>query len=526
MKIIMILICALWVYVSLGVAETAFGQPPCNYYAAPSPTGSSSNNGLSQGSPFLIGNFWGVASPGSTLCLLNGTYTLANSAGTNSTVINIPPTVNGTIGSPVTVRCLNEAPGATTPCLIDGQGANQPVWIPNSNHIVLEGFDAFNSGFHIFSTGSGVSGGLGLTIRRVIAYNAGPCCPDDYGTFVLTYAGNVLMEDVATFGPSRNPIELYGDAGKVGHTRSSVRRDWGMWNSTSTPDGPREVIQNLYHGQHHYLENVITTWSCQPLGSCYPGSGATMGHLTPGANVGESADMRISGWIAYQKSSDSFNGPGLFVTQFFSGANPAPMLIENSVLYRQNPCLDCPFPNQLLQLQQVNCQNCLIKDTTIIGGDANPASDFIYQPEGGSWQRTNIARATTPSGVPNIWNGAGTSGARVCYQYQNGTLTKTPLWPWPMDTRIRAALLRNWNAGGPGARHPDTVFGGVGKSVTQQMEDLFGNIPSECRTGGPVVLPQLVLSLSFDQGSGSTAADKSGQGNNATLGTGVTWSNP
>ena len=39
----------------------------CDYYASPVGTG----NGLSQSSPFKIANFWSVASPGKTLCLLD-----------------------------------------------------------------------------------------------------------------------------------------------------------------------------------------------------------------------------------------------------------------------------------------------------------------------------------------------------------------------------------------------------------------------------------------------------------------------
>src|SRR5262249_57211154 len=78
---------------------------------------------------------------------------------------------------------------------------------------------------------------------------------------------------------------------------------------------------------------------------------------------------------------------------------------------------------------------------------------------------------------------AGT-GARTCYRYINGVLqdgtggtTATPLWPWPMDARIRSALSKS-------GRNPDAIFGGAGNSVTQQMEALFGTIPAQCRTSG------------------------------------------
>jgi hypothetical protein len=45
-----------------------------------------------------------------------------------------------------------------------------------------------------------------------------------------------------------------------------------------------------------------------------------------------------------------------------------------------------------------------------------------------------------PSGSP--LKGAGSEGsdigANIIYQYVNGTLTQTPLWPWPMEGRILA----------------------------------------------------------------------------------------
>src|SRR5215510_6052440 len=50
------------------LAESANAQVACTHYASPGGGG----NGLSQSSPFQIGNFWKVAQPGNTLCLLDG----------------------------------------------------------------------------------------------------------------------------------------------------------------------------------------------------------------------------------------------------------------------------------------------------------------------------------------------------------------------------------------------------------------------------------------------------------------------
>src|SRR3989338_8507578 len=65
----------------------------CTHYASPSGGG----NGLSQSSPFQITNFWSVAGPGSTLCLLDGTYT------GGSSMITPPSGLSGSSGNPITI---------------------------------------------------------------------------------------------------------------------------------------------------------------------------------------------------------------------------------------------------------------------------------------------------------------------------------------------------------------------------------------------------------------------------------------
>ena len=55
----------------------------------------------------------------------------------------------------------------------------------------------------------------------------------------------------------------------------------------------------------------------------------------------------------------------------------------------------------------------------------------------------------------------------ICRQYQDGVLTDTPLWPWPMNQRILDARAAG---------------GFLSVDVTAQMESILGTIPSQCRT--------------------------------------------
>src|SRR4030095_8467031 len=147
--------------------DSTFSQTTeCNYYASPTGTG----NGLSRSSPFKIVNFWAVAQPGTTLCLLAGTYK------DNNSMIQPPEGLHGTSGARITVRCISDGT-----CDIDGEGVRSPVWLPNNNYFTLERFDAHDSDFGVITVGTNGAAGTGLIIRRVVAWNANP--NGDYDVF-------------------------------------------------------------------------------------------------------------------------------------------------------------------------------------------------------------------------------------------------------------------------------------------------------------------------------------------------------
>jgi hypothetical protein len=55
-----------------------------------------------------------------------------------------------------------------------------------------------------------------------------------------------------------------------------------------------------------------------------------------------------------------------------------------------------------------------------------------------------------PSALKGYGEGGGNLGAEVLYRYVNGELTSTPLWPWPMEDRIFAesGISPTWDANG------------------------------------------------------------------------------
>lgn len=56
--------------------------------------------------------------------------------------------------------------------------------------------------------------------------------------------------------------------------------------------------------------------------------------------------------------------------------------------------------------------------------------------------------------IPNALKGQGENGAdigaEILYQYVDGKLTNVPLWPWPMEDRIKAetGYSVTWESGG------------------------------------------------------------------------------
>jgi hypothetical protein len=178
----------------------------------------------------------------------------------------------------------------------------------------------------------------------------------------------------------------------------------------------------------------------------------------------EGTNHKVLGSIAYIRSGDIVNASRLIGTDW-AAVPHGPIEIKDVVSYTEQP--KTPF-----WLHNHPCTNCKFTHNTGISGTISNI--------GSVWNVLNRIDAATASSAPSIWNGAGTQGARVCYRYENGSLTSTKLWPWPMDQRIRAAL---YLAG----KNPDAIFGGPAKTLTDMMESIFGMIPSSCKTSTSIV---------------------------------------
>jgi hypothetical protein len=445
----------------------------CDYYASPDGGG----DGSTSATPFTIQGFWAVASPGKTLCLLDGVYQGATN------LIQPPPGLSGTGSAPITIQALNDG-GA----LLDGQFTNVPVLLRANSWWVLQGFNAKNGGPVVIYLGYGFSPSSDHNVlRRLVAWDAdgtkNAAIAEHYN------ANENLWEDIGIFGMGRNAWEVYVGQNNV------CRRCWVRVEGNMSNSGPVQGFQLAYgHSGNPPLaagtmcENCLGTWWAGSMPESYRETdgagndtgvtaaryeiaGQPVGPFFSQANPGECNNVRVFGSLSYVKATD-----------FISSASS---------------------PSTMFGMRYANCQT--VRDVFVVVPPAYPTSAGIVgfslgdgAPTTGNvadritsvlsyvnvlspeWVVTNYAADGNNQGVPSPWVDTG-SGAGLCYRYLNGTPTTTPLWPWPMSQRIRAATTSAGAYAGPckgcsGGRQARTAT-----DVQADIEAVLGAVPAQCK---------------------------------------------
>jgi hypothetical protein len=427
-----------------GSAEAASS---CTHYASPTGTG----NGSSVTQPFKIANFWSVAKPGTTLCLLDGQYT------GSASMINPPKNLSGTAAARITVRALNDGK-----VRINGQGSNVPVQLSYNNYFVIEGINASNSVASVVS----ISNSNNNIVRRVAAWDAADGNTSIFGIHGSNYN---LLEDVAGWGVAR---KIFQSSYNGNHT--TIRRAWGRWEGSHVV-GPKMTYTLAYNNTDMLVENAIGTWSGERMKQTYtlldyygkPWTGTGAGTYTnyrvdqPYGIFGndgftgsdKNARTKLLGSLAYVRGSDRFNpDQAVFVTKIDS------IELANTTAYIEPGTHTNKKPFALYNLQVSTGQNLVARNLTGIGG----AGSYY----GTEWKKSAIADGALLTAVANLFSAPAT-GANLCYQYQDGALTTKPLWPWPMNQRIIEATVQS---------------GRAAVDVTATVEKLLGTIPAACKS--------------------------------------------
>jgi hypothetical protein len=433
--------------------QAAHAQAACTHYASPAGTGS----GASSAQPFKISNFWSVAKPGYTLCLLDGEYT------GSASMIKPPKDLSGTAAARITVRALNDGK-----VRINGQGSAYPVQLYYNHYFTIEGINASNSAASVVS----ISYSNNNIVRRVAAWDA---ADGNHSIFGIHNSSYTLLEDVAGWGIARKIFES-----SQGGNYTTIRRAWGRWEGSHVV-GPKMTYTLAYNNTHMIVENALGTWSGERMKETYvlldyygnPWTGTGAGTYTNYSvnqaygifgNDGftgsdKNAHTKLLGSLAYVRASDRFHpAQAVFVTKIDS------MEIAQSAAYIQPGAHTTKKPFALYNLQTATGTNLVARNNTAIGG----TSSFY----GTEWKKSALSEGTLLSTVANLFT-ATTAGANLCLRYQNGTPTTQPLWPWPMNQRIVEATIKS---------------GRTAVDVTATVESMLGTIPSACKatteTGG------------------------------------------
>lgn len=433
------------------------------YWAANNGGGS----GLSSATPATLSTLWAGLVAGDTINLMDGLYQGANNM--ISPGLSIPGR-SGTSANRITIQAVND--GAVR---IDGQGLRGPLSLRQNNFWTFQGFNCSNGSGAVIAPYGSSQGCDNLIFRRIIAWNAGGSGPDN-GTafntgnshvFDISYSSNVLAEDCAAFGLGRNNFIAFQS------TNVTFRRMWARFEGYDSNTGPHGCSQLIYRANGVKADNCIGIFSNERVHQCTNFGVDPMIFL---ANSDpQTLRSKISGCILYQKTSSVCNpGRGMYAY----GDLPGPSLVDIRDVVVYTPIAGVA-PYELLA-----CASCTADRIT---GIRSTTSSFIHS----SWNKTNFNESTSVASVPNIFNGA--SAANVCLRYQDGGLTSTPLWPWPMDDRIKAALAVAGSSALAGSSGPGFAAG----TPTSEIVSIFGSIPAACLLAATPTLSISPASLSY-----------------------------
>jgi hypothetical protein len=351
---------------------------------------------------------------------------------------------SGTPNNPITIRALNEGK-----VLIDGQFSRAAVYFRFNTDIRVIGVNVCCGRPGIYANRT-----KRMSFLRVIAWDQHrPGDPPDVSagnpiTVDGTGTEDTLFEDCAAFGMGQR---MFRNAFRS--NRVTVRRCWFRFEGHEGTE-PSSTFNLLRDSGAITVENSLFTWDASRGGAHQQTGivvGGTSGENPPGSPV------RLLGSIVYVRPDSANNNP--FGIHFHAGSTTA--TLNNVVVYTAPLTGTRP-----IQLDTPGTQNNnTASNITTIRHPNAPASRYS------TFRGNNRQEYTSLSGI-NIYTG---TGARVCKRYFNGSLTNEPLWPFPMDQRIKEAI----DIARATQLNPQSPLL-IGNSLTAEIEEIFGPIPSSC----------------------------------------------
>ena len=379
---------------------------------------------------------------GDTITMANGTYQGANS-------MFVCSAKAGTSGNRITLMATNDGQ-----VLIDGQDAREPVKLTNCDYWSIQGINAGNSsGAVVYLT----SGSDNNEFKRVCAWDA--LVSGNYHVWVIEGSANNLIEDSCGFGTGRKIFETFETAGP-----NTVRRFWGQFVSNTWNPGfeaPKETVSIYYNSKNTTFENIIATQKPRAGTSTTDHYGISTGDQWTTYDPDRAVNTSILASIFYLPSGINFYSAYAVRTNRVDEIH----YLDVVVYLPADQSTVKPFFLGNCKTADSGGSDCSVDDLTIIDASliGGTASDIEAH-----WAQTNVDSGATVAavyGAESLYVNDGTKGATICYRTVNGTLTATPLWPWPMNQRILDAM---------------TTAGETAIDVTATIEGIFGAVPAAC----------------------------------------------
>ncbi len=412
---------------------------------------------------------YGSSACGQTINLADGTY--------DELIVS----ANCSSSNPLTIRAQNDGR-----VIFDGEYSRVPVNIQSgSSYIVIEGLVARNSSSSVF-----IVYGNNITIRRSSAYNA--INSDNEHIWVIGYNSDVLLEDCAGAGTGRNTFLVY-DAERI-----TFRRCWMRWDRHLGIPAPRQPIQ-VYGARDITFENCIfyNAYPIEGEAAYTDYAGVTVIHADYNRFVPRNIIFRgclfHNNFHAGLISVDGEGNTQVIDSAIFdhpylpcSGANwpcwergfGVDMRTQNGkiigstfvnndtglrLLSSGNEIKNSIFLNNQIALAGSNTNHTYCDfwgnsnlGTSLVSSDqqVNPGFDL------GRYGRGAYFFIPQSSSLKGAGQGGVDIGANILFQYENGVLTSKRLWPWPMESRIRAErdISVTWEANGGYWKTLDGVY--------------------------------------------------------------------
>jgi hypothetical protein len=451
--------------------------------------------------------------PGDTLIFHDGTYTSLRLDPANP--FTNPPYQNtalhGTATAPITLKAADDGKVIFDASSNIINGVNEePIFVSDSSYVLLQGFVARNSpGDVVYLWGGGVQPDDHITLQRITAYNAGA---GNYHVFDVALANNVLLEDDAGWGRGRYIFLAY-------HANTvTFRRTWARWTTQSNFSSAPRSCYGVYGSSNTTLENTICTHDIPDRPSQDFFTAAWETSDGPATN-----NTRYLGVMFFD------NWEGLWINDSV-GQNTQ---ISNSYFennYQQGPYTtshghgdgimwSSPHGGSITNSTFVNNEvgisrqagsptisnSVFVNNGTAILDDPGHSHLAFWQNHHSSIASTDTqldpgyevkkygrgAYLFVPACSPLTHAGPGGTaiGANILYRYQDGVLTNQPLWPWPMEERIKAETGSSvtWASAGGIWNTLDGVYSqGTGSAACGTSSQAPTPIPQEPATPTPI----------------------------------------